>query len=394
MVFGFTSISGADDWPNFLGPTFDGVSTERIENRNWRAKPPKLLWKNEIGEMGFAGPSVVGDMVFYMDHKEGKDIVRAVRIGSGEKIWTFEYDEKIAPKKGQSGATPTYDEGRLYTLGRSGHLHCLNAMTGELNWDRNIVSDFRGNRPKMGISGSPLIDGNNLILLPGGEKGVVALDKETGRQRWRGGGAYPNGYATPVVATLNGKRQYIVFTGGGPVGVDPRRGKVLWHKPWISIPDFHASCPRIVGENKVFIGSGYSHGSTVFKVDGTNTKTIWTNAEIRTPLSTPILFKKHLYCSTTRGVLMCVDPLSGKIRWKQDGFTRGGIIMVDNLLIGVGGSTGTIMLIQPDTRGYREYSRHTPFRISTKRPGFWANPVYANGHLFIRFEDYFACIKI
>ena len=232
MALEQTAQRGAD-WPRFRGPNNDGISPETGVNRDWAAKPPQLLWKAALTDGGYAGPSVSNGMVFIIDHDGSQDIVRALRLTNGEEIWRYAYADGDRPNFGFARATPTVDGPRVYTQSRFGKVHCLEAATGKLIWMRDVVKDFSGQLPRWELAVSPLVDGNKLIVQPGGAgAAVVALDKMTGKTIWKGAGDAPAGYASPVIATIGGKRQIVTTDANGALGVDPETGKLLWHFPW------------------------------------------------------------------------------------------------------------------------------------------------------------------
>lgn len=214
LILTFLLVSAgafAADWPHYLGPERNGIAPDTDINKNWDENPPQELWRIEMHDEGYSGPAVADGKVFIHDHQGSKDIIRALDVNSGEEVWRYSYSGASEPNRGYTRATPTYDEGRLYTLGRLGHIHCLDAADGSVIWSMNIQEEFDGNRPKWGYSASPYIDGDTLILLPGGSSApVVALDKKTGETQWSGGANGMAGYATPVKAQLQGMEQYVI----------------------------------------------------------------------------------------------------------------------------------------------------------------------------------------
>ncbi|NQT20769.1 MAG: PQQ-binding-like beta-propeller repeat protein, partial [Planctomycetes bacterium] len=173
------SVHGfASDWPRFLGPSATGISTETGINKSWNEKPPKELWRLNLTDGGFAGPAAAGGKVFIIDHKGTNDIVRALDLTTGEEAWAFTYSEPGASNFGFARSTPAVDNGKVYTLSRSGQLHCLNAADGKKIWSKNIVAEYKGKAPKWLMSMSPAIDGDKLVMTPGGPNAlVVTLNK-------------------------------------------------------------------------------------------------------------------------------------------------------------------------------------------------------------------------
>ena len=171
----------AADWPQFRGPRHDGISPEKGIRKSWRPAP-KQLWKVAMTDNGYSGPAVAGGRVYIIDHQGKNDIVRALNLRTGKEIWRFSYPDAERDNYGFARATPTVSDGKVYTLSRTGMLHCLDAASGKKRWGLNIITTFSGKPGQWDLGASPFIDGNKLIVVPGGAKAtVVALNKETGK---------------------------------------------------------------------------------------------------------------------------------------------------------------------------------------------------------------------
>jgi len=367
------------DWPKWRGPNGDGISPETGINKNWAETPPKVLWKVDLGDDGFAGPSVADGMLFIIDHRGGNDVVRAIDIDTGKDIWQFTYPDASKSNYGFSRSTPVYDEGRLYAFSRLGKIHCLDAKTGRKLWTRDVIADFKCRRPGWDMAMSPLIDGDQLILCTGAANAtVVALNKLTGKTIWQGGGSDKPGYASPVVATIDGTRQYVVFTGVSLIGVDAGDGKLLWSLPWKTSYDVNAPTP-IVTDEGIFITSGYKHGCALVKVAGGRARIVWQNKVIQSHFSTPVLIDGYIYGTTDPGRLVCLELATGKVIWSQKGFQKGGLVGVDGTIIVVDGAKGDVVMVKLTREGYRELGRFKPLGGQS-----WTAPIVAQGKLFVR----------
>jgi len=379
----------AADWPQFRGPNGTGISSETGINKSWKTKPPEVLWTMPLSDDGFAGPAVAEGKVFIIDHKRPNDVVRALDINTGEQLWAFQYPEIGGSNYGFARSTPAINGGKVYTLSRSGLLHCLSAADGAKVWSRNIIADFHGRPPKWQVAASPIIDGDKLIVAPGGQgAAVVALDKNTGNTIWQGGGSDRCGYATPVIATIGEKKQYVVFTGVSLIGVDIENGKLLWRFPWKTNHDVNAAMP-IVHRNFIFITSGYRHGCALVKIVRGKAVPAWENKEMQAHFSSPILYKGHFYGTGDPGFLMCLDPKTGKALWKKRGFEKGGIIAVDGTIIGLNGRGGDLIMAALSSEAYRELGRIKPLGGQS-----WTAPVIAGGKLIVRNKKALACIDL
>jgi outer membrane protein assembly factor BamB len=387
---GAPAAGGASkDWPRFRGPDGDGMSKDTGINKDWKAKPPKELWKISLGDNGYAGPSVAAGKLFIIDHAGAEDIVRAVNITTGADVWKFNYPDAAKDNYGFARSTPTYDNGKLYTLSRTGMLHCLDAEKGTKLWAKNIKSEYKGVHGSWEYSMSPFVDGDKLIMCPGGPNAsVVALDKNTGNEIWKGGGSDQAGYSTPLVATIGGKRQYVVFTGNGLIGVDPANGAVLWSFPWDVSYKVNAAAPIVIGDT-VFIASGYGKGCALVQVQGGAAKALWTNKAIKAHFNSAILHEKFIYGTGDPGELVCLDPATGNIVWSQKGFEKGGIIGVDGVIIALDGKSGDAVMCKMTNTAYQELGRFTPLGGQS-----WTAPIIADGKLYVRNKQALVCLDL
>lgn len=388
-------LTGADstsDWPCFRGPAVDGLSTEKGINKNWNAKPPKELWRVDMGNRGFSGPSVVGDKVFIIDRKENQDIVRAIALADGKDVWRFPYEESTGENYGFARATPTYDAGKLYTLSAGGQLYCLNAADGKPVWNVNIQKQYKGQMPQWHYSMSILIDGDVAVTCPGGANGaVVTLNKTDGKLIWAGGGSDIPGYATPVVATIQNVKQYVIFGGTSAFGVDAKSGKQLWRIPWKTQYDVNAATPIVLG-NSVFITSNYRRGCALIDVAADGAKIRWENKEIQSHFNTPVFYQGSLYGTSDPNKLVCLDPQTGAARWTQKGFGKGGLVGIDGTVIGIDGVTGEVIMAALDPTAYKELGRIALLKGGDKQ--YWTAPIVAAGKLIVRDKSALVCLDL
>jgi outer membrane protein assembly factor BamB len=379
----------AADWPNFLGPNRDGISTETGINKDWGAKRPKQVWKVAMSDGGYAGPAVAGGVVYIVDHRGSDDVVRALSLKNGTKIWEFSYADARRNNYGFARATPTVDGEHVYTIGRLGQLYCLRTKDGSKVWDVNIVKKFRAKPPKWQFSGSLLIDGDNVIVGAGGKgASVVALNKKTGATVWKGGGSDIAGYATPVVAELDKKKQYVIFTAKRLIGVSAADGKTIWSYPWRTGYDVNAATP-IVSSDTVFITSNYRRGCAVVKVSGANATKVWENKAMQSHWSTPIYHEGHIYGASDPNKFVCLDYKTGAVKWAQKGFGKGGQVAVDGCIIALNGKRGSAHLIEMTPEGYKELGKFTPLGGKS-----WTAPIVADGKLIVRNEKALACFDL
>ncbi len=343
FIVTFLVVSGAawaTDWPQFRGPNADGISREKGINRSWQENPPEMLWKVSLTDEGYSGPSVAFGKVFIVDHKGITDIVRAIDIRTGTDVWRFEYEDSKKSKHGFARATP-------------------------------------------------LISGNKVIACPGGANAsVVALDKSTGQTIWKGGGSDTGGYSSPVKATINGIRQYVVFTGAHIMGLDPETGAILWQSPWGSSGGVNSPTPIAIG-NTVYITS-HGLGCALVEVspDG-SARERWRNKKLYAHFSSPIYFEDFVYSNSDPGYLVCLDPQTGDVRWKQSGFEKGPLVAVDGVLLAFDGAGGDLVMVKPTPEKYEELGRFKPLGEQS-----WTAPIVSGGKLIVRNSNSLACFAL
>ncbi|MEN6641165.1 MAG: PQQ-binding-like beta-propeller repeat protein [Armatimonadia bacterium] len=383
------TMAVAADWPNFLGPTRNGLAPDTGINKNWAAKPPQELWRVPMHDDGFAGPCVADGKVFIIDHEGAQDIVRAFGFGDGKQVWEFAYPDTDKPNYGFGRSTPVFSDGKLYVAGRLGQLLCLEAATGKPVWGKNLMRDFQGQKPQWDYSGSPLIDGDRLIICCGGPASVACLDKNTGNPIWTGGNQDAAGYTSPIPATILGQKQYVVTTGSYVIGVDAATGKLAWAVPWENKCKVNASQPMVEGDY-VFITSGYGIGCALYQITANGPVERWRSRDISAHFSSPIYYGGYLYSNSDPGNLVCMSPATGEVAWKQGGFEKGGLVIVDGVIIALTGRDGDLVMATAQATGYQELGRlKAPLGGQS-----WTAPIVADGKLLIRNKSALACLDL
>jgi len=374
-----SASASASDWPQFLGPNADGTSPITGINKNWKENPPSELWRVSMKDDGYAGPSVADGRLFIIDRDGDNDVVKAFKLDSGELLWQFSYSDGGGANYGYARSTPAVDGGKVYTLSRNGLLHCLNVEDGSKVWTRDIRADFKGRPPSWQYSYSPRIDGNVLIVQPGGQNAAVAvLNKTTGQTIWAGGGSDRPGYGAPVIATLSGRKQYVIFTGSGVMGVDAQNGNQLWRQEWRTPNDVNAATPLVMGQH-VYITSGYGRGGAMLRVDRDKVEIVWENKEVQSHFSSPILYGGFIYATTDPGFLVCLKPETGESVWRQRGFEKGAIAIADGTIIALDGRRGEVVMAEATPESYNELGRFAGLGGQS-----WTAPIVADGKLIIR----------
>lgn len=387
VLFVFPAALTASDWPQFRGPNASGISPETHVGKDWNQRPPKMIWKTQMTDNGYAGPSVAGGRVFIIDHNDKEDVVRAIDLKTGKDVWEYRYPDAEKDNWGFSRATPVVDKNRVFALSRMGTLNCLDAKTGKKLWSRDTLEEFKGKKPGFNYAMSPLVDGNKLILCPGGpDASVIALDKTSGRTLWQGGGTREPGYSTPVAASVGGKKEYVALMTTGLVAVDAATGAEAWTSQ--PLKPFGAPIPQpIVQGDAVFLTT--NGGSAVVDVAAGAAKSRWVNNDVRSHISSPVLANGYLYMDTDPGDLVCVDWQTGAEKWRKGGFEKGPLSMVDGVILIFDGKEGDLIMVQPNPDAYKELGRFKPLGGQS-----WNAPVIAGGKLIVRNKTTLACFDL
>ncbi len=320
LVLGFVTASqilaaNQKDWPQFRGSSQDGIAKEAQWNPHALTNGSKIAWKANVSA-GYSGVSVSGDKIFTMGNKDKKDTVYALNFKDGTVIWQYAYPCGAGGYAGPR-ATPATDGKWVYTLSREGHVFCLNADTGAVKWQKNIIEEFKAGNLQWGLSASPVIK-NNMLLLNASEYGIV-LDRMTGEKIWASP-AGTGGYAAPVVYSAVKTECLAVFGAKALYGVELSSGKKLWSSPWTTSYDVNAADP-IPHDGKIFISSGYNKGATVIDISGPEPKNVWTSSVMRNHFSSCVLIDGFLYGidgNTGNGSLKCIDFATGTEKWSKN----------------------------------------------------------------------------
>jgi outer membrane protein assembly factor BamB len=386
----------AKDWPQWRGPHRNGVSEETGLLKEWPSEGPKLKWKiSDIGS-GYSTPSIVGDRLYLLGNDGTEnEFVAALSTEDGKRIWTTRLGNVGHPTQQPAFAaarsTPTVDGRLLYALGSDGDLACVEVADGKVRWKKNLRTDFGGKYGEWAYSESPLIDGEAVICTPGGsEATVVALDKKTGDVIWKS--ALPEAdnaaFASAIVVDTAGVKQYVQLLEKGLVGLDSKNGKLLWRysKP---VSRYGANIPTpLSSDGYVYVGSAGTGGGAVklkSKEGGVEAEQAYFEPKLPTAIGGAVKVGDYLYGTTGQG-LLCVDFVSGQVKWEDQAIGPASLCYADGRLY-LHGENGTVALVEPSPEGYREKGRFTPPdqpKHSNQMQKSWAYPVVANGRLYIR----------
>ena len=375
----------------------------------WPTDGPEILWRVSLGE-GHAAPAVHKGRVFLVDYDDrpGKkeDAIRCLSLTDGYEIWRYTYSVVVKPQHGMSRTVPAVNDNYVVAIGPKGHVHCLEMETGRPVWKLDMVKECGTQIPSWYTGQCPLIDNDVVILAPGGDPLMMAVELATGAVRWKtpNPGGWGMTHSSVAAMDFQGSRQYIYCTTKGVVGVDARDGKILWTHPW-TIGYAVVPMPIVVTPDRVFLSGGYRAESVMLKLVGGDGGSIVPQELFRCPpetfgsdQQTPILYKDHLYgvVPKGRGQLACMD-LEGDVKWTsgfEKQFHLGPYILADGQLLVLGsyGQTEGVLYrveVRPDA-GYRELA-HAKL---LKGHDCWGPMVLVDGKLLLRDSNEMLCVKV
>jgi outer membrane protein assembly factor BamB len=370
-------------WTDFRGPNRDGRYSERSIRTDWPAGGLKPLYKQPIGG-GYASFTIARGQAFTIEQRGAEEVVAAYDVASGRELWTTRWPAKFEEYMGGDGprATPTWSDGRVYALGALGELRALDASTGRTLWRTNILDDHGASNLQWGMASSPLVVDNTLIVLPGGRNGasVAAYDKNTGARVWAAQ-SDQQAYSSPMLVTLAGVRHLVVFSAARVMGLTPDRGELLWEFPWKTQFDVHASQPLVIGDNRLFLSSGYGSGAAVIELsqsDGRVTvREVWRNIRMKNQFTSSVLHDGFIY-GLDESILACLDAATGDLKWKGGRYGYGQTLLASGHLI-VLTEDGDLALVRATPAKHEEVVRFPVLEGKT-----WNHPAISDGILLVR----------
>jgi outer membrane protein assembly factor BamB len=447
---GSTREIAVGDWSQFLGPHGDGVSGETGLANAWPAGGPPQIWTKEIG-VGYSAPSVLGDRLVVHHRLRNEEVIECVDANTGTSAWTHRTPTAFVDPYGYNGGprcTPLLTQDRCYTYGASGTLCCVELATGNEIWRREVLKDFTVPEGFFGVGCTPVLYGNLLIALVGGQPdaAVVAFDKDTGKTVWHAGGK-PTwdgvvtsegepydwtgdetliSYSSPIIAKIAGEDHLLCLLRQGLLSLDPWTGKTQF-RYWFrsqAHESVNAARPVVVGDD-VLITAAYRTGAALLHVKTGGFDEVWRDrSNLECHWSTPIVVEGHAYGFSGRheneGTLRCVEVATGKVLWTADGgepvhdaiepdpngrgyvfkassrpapwpyYGRASMTLADGKFI-ILGERGTLFLSKLSPEGVKELARASAPGI---RYPAWAAPVLSRGRLYLRDEDTLVCLDV
>ena len=363
----------AADWPHWRGPDRTGVAPGATLRTDWPADGPPVLWRAEVGT-GFASFAVADGRAFTLGNTADVDTISCLNAVTGELQWQESYAEPLDPNLFEGGptATPAVAEGRVFTCSRQGIVLCLDAATGEQQWRTSLTEVCGVNVPSWGFSGSPVV-WKDTLLLTVGSRGV-ALERATGAVRWQSDNSDDAGYATPVLATLDGREIALLLSGKAIHGVDPASGEQRWEHRWITRYGVNAADPLVQG-NQVFLSSGYAKGSSLLTVMGDVVNEEWRMRALRNQMSPGVLLDGYVYAVDGDAGedcrLKCVEFATGSVRWEAEGLGSATLIACGSQLIVLSGEGELVIAAASPVRFQPIARKRRCSRASAGRRRHW-----------------------
>ncbi len=418
VLLGATNCCVSEDWPQWRGPDRDGVWHETGLIDRFTTPQLPIKWRVPLGP-GYCGPTVAKGRVYVMDRlTKPTDVERILCFDehTGHLLWEHSYPctyDRISYTAGPR-ASVTVAAGRAYALGSMGHLHCLDAETGQVIWHRDLDQDYAIRMPHWGIASAPLLTENLVIVHIGGREGacVVALDQLTGQERWRALDDRAS-YSSPILVRQGTETVVIVWNGDALAGLSAASGRVFWRIPFppknmpIGVPT------PVLDQNRIFVSSFYD-GSLMVQLGATSpvAQKLWATVgaterntqALQCMISTPVMRDGYIYGVDSYGELRCLEAATGKRVWEDQTATPRARwsnihMVVQRDRIWMFNERGELVIAKLSPEGFHELSRAKLIEPTTaqlrQRGGVcWSHPAFANQHVFARNDKEMVCASL
>lgn len=375
-------------WPGFRGPRRDGVVRGVRIDTDWTAAPPVQLWRRPIGP-GWSSFAVAGDLIFTQEQRGEEEIVACYHASTGKPVWRHRDRARFWESNAGAGprATPAFYEDRVYTLGGTGIVNALDARTGAVVWTRSAAADTGAEAPQWGLSGSPLVHGDDVIVAASGR--LIAYERATGKPRWTGPDAGTS-YSSPQLATFDGVPQILLTGAKGAIGVSPADGTLLWQHQWKGYPIVQ---PALTAEGDILLSVNESSGTRRLAVahaqNGWSVEERWTTNGLKPYFNDFVVHRGHAY-GFDGAILACIDLADGKRKWKGGRYGKGQLVLLpDQDVLLVLSEEGELALVKATPDQYTELARRPGIEGKT-----WNHPVLVGKLLLVRNGEEMAAFRL
>ena len=382
VVSGHTAVTA--DWPQWRGPDRNGISPETGLAQQWPPSGPPVVWSATGLGAGYGTVAVKGTRIFVLGLRNRQTMLHSINGADGKYLWSKSLGSGADNDRGPGPrSTPTLDGDRVYVLTETGELWCIREDGSEV-WHRNILRDFSGSNIGWLLSESPLVDGDRVVVTPGGRQaGIVALDKMTGKTIWAAKELNDEaGYASLVVVDVQGIRAYTTFLASAAVGVRASDGKVMWRYSQAANRTANITTP-VVHDNQVFYTSNYGTGGGLVSLRAQNGELVaqetYFTRDMQNHHGGVVLVNGTLY-GFSNAILTALDFATGKQLWQHRSVGKGSVTYADGRLY-VLSEDNVVGLAEVTPKGYRETGR---FQIADQGLPSWSHPVVSGGRLYLR----------
>lgn len=409
-----TSGAAWGDWPGYMGPNGDGrTQSQSPIARQWPADGPRQLWSQSLG-VGFGAPAIRDGQVFLLDREnDQQDVLRCFDLQTGEALWRFAYDAPGRLSYNGSRSTPTVTEKQVFIVGPFGDVHAIDRATHEPIWRRRCA-EFEGSPPNWGYANSPLVLPDRVIVAPQSNRiGLAALSRETGDTLWTTPGLGGYSYASPMLVKLAGVDQILFISRldnqkGQLTAVNPDTGEILWKYNNYYCKNMIPN-PTVLGDDRIFLTGGYNAGSQIIHVQHNDESwRVQTEAQLSeygAQIHPALAHEGHLYVNLNENSNLRRNPRGlaclsskGELLWQtgaEPDINRGALIMVDGLILSMGGGDGVLRLIKASPEGRQLLAQSAMFDdLKERNNQIWAPMAFSRGKLIIRSQHELKCIDL
>jgi len=382
------------DYPGYLGKDRRGVVENVSLERDWSGHPPQQLWRHDVG-LGWSGFATVGSCAITQEQRGDQEMTVCYELSSGQSLWSHSNPVRFTEPMGGDGprATPTIQEGRVYVLGGTGILDCLDAATGKLVWSRDTLKEKNLPNVVFGKASSPLIC-DDLVVVTGGMANncsLLAFHRNDGSPAWQAGDDKA-GYSSPMLATLAGVRQIVSINATTVTAHDPKDGHLLWQYAWSNDQWPKCAQPVAIGEDRLLIAASFNAGTVLLHVSpGQNgslsVAEVWKNRNLKSEFSN-IVFRDGFIYGLDDGIMVCLDAADGRRKWKGGHYGHGQVLLAGNLLV-VQTEQGPVMLVEADPSAFHEIGKLDALTLKT-----WNTPALSGDLLLVRNDQEAACYRL
>jgi outer membrane protein assembly factor BamB len=423
VMFLAASSVGAQDWNQWQGPTRNGRWETSGTIDHFPKSGPTFVWRQKVAN-GYSGPAVAQGKVIVLDYVrtegdttpnpgtknplQGSERIQCFEAETGKPLWTHEYkcDYLISYPNGPR-ATPVIDGERVYTLGAEGHLKCLELSSGRVVWEKELKKEYQlESAPYWGFAAHPLIDGDTLYCVVGGEGSVaVAFDKESGRERWRSLSAPVQGYCPPTIVEAHGIRTLLIWHSLAINGLNPKTGEVYWS--FDLAPAYEMPIIAPIQSGNLVLATALQGTSLLIELgtEPTAAKEVWRGGGIHSDHNPPLIIDGHIYGVSERGQLKCCELQSGKEVWESLATANNGRPVNSGTGFMVHGDgkffmfieTGELIIAKLTPEGCEELDRAQVLQPTSRtgsRQVVWSHPAFVGTRMFVRNDNELVCVEL